>query len=74
MGPGHLTDTGYTQFSGTSMACPHAVGMAARMYSELSDEEASRMTPEMMKAKMVKGATFGVIELQGETERATSNR
>ena len=74
MGPIHTNDEEYVRFSGTSMACPHAVGMAARFYSEMSDAQVQRFSPEKMKARLIDGATSGAIRLDGVHQRATRNR
>ena len=66
-----------TSVSGTSMACPHAMGIIARHLSAMTDEEYEASTPKLMQDMLTATAikdkmTFGAFP--PNAEQTTTNR
>ena len=73
MGPDARVIDGYLKLSGTSMSAPHVTGMVARHLSVLSDYKASRMSADMLKAKLFDQASTAQIDLWSTEQLATPN-
>ena len=59
-----VTDNRYGYMAGTSMACPHASGVAALLVSYFGGPG---FTADMLKDALLGGAKMGVLDLQGRT-------
>ena len=57
----HTTDSTYNTISGTSMACPHVAGAAARYISEQSGS----VSPAAIKSALSSAATQGAVQNPG---------
>ena len=66
--------TDYRLASGTSLASPLVAGAIARYLSVLPDSEVEKLTPEILKARMIDSASRGSINLDTIEHKTTSDR